>query len=199
MGKSTLAKAIANVWPLADGHVRIDGASLQHWTRERLGRHVGYLPQHVELLEGTIAQNIARLDDSANPEAVIAAARAAGVHEMILSQPDGYETQIGSRGSALSSGQRQRIGLARALYENPFLVVLDEPNSNLDAEGEAALTTAIRSIRQRKGIVVIITHRANALSAVDQVALLQNGKLAAFGPKEQILRSAPKPKLASVA
>ncbi len=199
VGKSTLAKAITNVWPLADGHVRLDGASLQHWTRERLGRHVGYLPQHVELLEGTIAQNIARLDASPNPEVVIAAARAAGVHEMILSQPDGYETQIGSRGSALSSGQRQRIGLARALYENPFLVVLDEPNSNLDAEGEAALTTAIRSVRERKGIVVIITHRASALSAVDQVALLQNGKLSAFGPKEQLLRSAPKPKLASVA
>lgn len=199
VGKSTLAKAITNVWPLADGHVRLDGASLEHWSRERLGRHVGYLPQHVELLEGTIAQNIARFDAAPNPEAVIAAARTAGVHDMILSQPDGYETQIGPRGNALSSGQRQRIGLARALYGNPFLVVLDEPNSNLDAEGEAALTTAIRGVRERKGIVVVITHRASALSAVDQVALLQNGKLAAFGPKTQLLRSAPKPKLASAA
>jgi len=199
VGKSTLAKAITNVWPLADGHVRLDGASLQHWSRERLGRHIGYLPQHVELFEGTIAENIARLDASPDAEAVIAAARAAGVHEMVLSQPDGYETQIGPHGNVLSAGQRQRIGLARALYGNPFLVVLDEPNSNLDAEGEAALTSAIRNVRQRKGIVVIITHRTSALAAVDQLAVLQNGKLAAFGPKEQLLRNASKPKLVSAA
>ncbi len=199
VGKSTLAKAITNIWPLGEGHVRLDGASLEHWSRERLGRYIGYLPQHVELFDGTIAQNIARLDDSPDAEAVIAAARAAGVHEMILSQPDGYDTQLGPYGSALSAGQRQRIGLARALYGKPFLVVLDEPNSNLDSEGEIALTTAIRSVRQRNGIVIVVTHRASALAAVDQVALLQNGKLASFGPKEQLLRTAPKPKLVPAA
>lgn len=199
VGKSTLARAITNVWPLSDGRVRLDGASIEHWSRERLGRFVGYLPQQVELFEGTIAQNIARLDASPEAETVIAAARAAGAHEMILSQPDGYETQIDPRSSALSAGQRQRVGLARALYGNPFLVVLDEPNSNLDADGEAALTTAIRSVLERKGIVIVNTHRPSALAAVDQVAVLQNGKLAAYGPKEQLLRSAPKPKLASAA
>lgn len=199
VGKSTLAKAITNIWPLADGHVRLDGASLEHWSRERLGRYIGYLPQQVELLEGSIAQNIARLDASPDAKAVIAAARAAGVHEMILAQPDGYETKIGPRGGTLSAGQRQRIGLARALFANPFLVVLDEPNSNLDAEGEAALTFAIRGVRERKGIVVVITHRANALAAIDQVAVLQNGKLASFGPKEQLLRNDSKPKFASAA
>ena len=157
-GKSSLARAITGVWPLARGAVRLDGAALDRWSIEELGWHIGYLPQDVALFDGTIAENIARFEDPPDGGAIIAAAKAADVHEMILRLPEGYETRLGPGGLAMSAGQRQRIALARALYRDPFLVVLDEPNSNLDAEGEAALTQAIVGVRNRGGICIVIAH-----------------------------------------
>jgi ABC-type protease/lipase transport system fused ATPase/permease subunit len=156
---------------------------------------VGYLPQDVSLLDATIAENIARLADDAPAASIVAAAQEAAVHDMIVRMPDGYQAAIGPQGIALSGGERQRIGLARALFGKPFLVVLDEPNSNLDAEGEAALTSAIQSVKKRGGIVVVIAHRPSALAAVDLIAVVQNGKLTAFGPKEEVLN----PKVAPTA
>lgn len=188
-GKSTLVRALTGVWAPLRGEIRLDGAALDQWPPADLGRHIGYLPQDIELFDGTVAENIARFDPEATPEGVIAAARAAGVHDMILHLVDGYETRIGEGGAALSAGQRQRVGLARSLYRDPFLVVLDEPNSNLDAEGEAALTEAIRGIRARGGIAVVIAHRASAISAVDLLAVLQAGRLQAFGPKDEVLKT----------
>jgi ATP-binding cassette subfamily C protein len=196
-GKSTLVRAITGVWPCLRGEVRLDGAALDRRSAADLGRHIGYLPQDIELFDGTVAENIARFDPDATPDPVIAAARAAGVHEMILHLPEGYETRLGEAGTALSAGQRQRIGLARALYRDPFLVVLDEPNSNLDAEGEAALTEAVRGVRRRGGVAVVIAHRASAVSAVDLLAVLNGGRLQAFGPKEEVLRGVMKPQPAS--
>jgi ATP-binding cassette subfamily C protein len=196
-GKSSLARMLVGVWPTWRGKVRLDAAALEQWRPEDLGPHIGYLPQDVELFAGTVAQNIARFHAAPEPEAVIAAARAANVHEMILHLPDGYETQVGEAGTALSGGQRQRIALARALYGNPFLVVLDEPNSNLDAEGEQALTAAILGVRARGGIVVVIAHRPSALAGVDQVLVMADGRVQSFGSKEeilgQVLRPAPVP------
>lgn len=186
-GKSTLARGLTGVWPLLRGDVRLDGADLAQWAPEELGRHIGYLPQEVSLLDATVSENICRLDPEADGKKILAAAQAAGVHELIVRLPQGYETPLGANGCALSAGQRQRIALARALYDDPFLVVLDEPNSNLDAEGEAALTQAILGVRARGGIVVVIAHRPSALAAVDMVGVIQNGKLAAFGPKEEIV------------
>ncbi len=186
-GKSTLARALVGVWPVLRGDVRFDDADLAQWDSDALGRHMGYLPQEVSLLDATVAENIARLDPEADGAKILAAAKAAGVHEMIVRLPQGYESQLGANGLALSAGQRQRIALARALYDDPFLVVLDEPNSNLDAEGEAALTQAIQSVRARGGIVVIIAHRPSALAAVDMIGVIQGGKLAAFGAKSEIL------------
>ena len=187
-GKTSLAKGIVGVWPLLRGHVRLDDADLTQWRKDALGGHIGYLPQDVSLLDGTIAENIARFATDPEARSIVTAARAAGVHEMIVRLPDGYQTELGPNGAALSAGQRQRIGLARALYGDPFLVVLDEPNSNLDAEGEAALTEAIKSVRARGGIAIVIAHRPSALAAVDLVGVVQAGKLAGFGPKEDILR-----------
>jgi ATP-binding cassette subfamily C protein len=187
-GKSTLARALTGVWPLARGAVRLDGAALERWLPEELGRHIGYLPQDVALFDGTIADNIARFEEPPEAAAIIAAAQAADVHEMILRLPDGYETRLGPGGTALSAGQRQRLALARALYRDPFLVVLDEPNSNLDADGEAALTRAIAGIRTRGGVCVVIAHRPSALAAVDLVAVIGNGQLTAFGPRDEVLR-----------
>jgi ATP-binding cassette subfamily C protein len=166
---------------------------------EQLGQHIGYLPQDVELFDGTVAQNIARFDPNADAESIITAAEIASVHEMILRLPSGYETRIGDGGMALSGGQCQRIALARALYGNPFLVVLDEPNSNLDSDGEQALTQAILKVRARGGIVVIIAHRPSALAAVDQVLVMLEGRGQALGPKDEVLNkvlvqpSAPAP------
>ncbi len=191
-GKSSLARAIVGVWGTARGTVRLDGAALDHWAPERLGQHVGYLPQDTELFEGTIKDNIARFEENPESQKVIAAAQTAGVHEMILRLPDGYETQLGEMGTALSAGQRQRIGLARALYGDPFMVVLDEPNSNLDAEGEEALARAIESVRERKGIAVVIAHRPGVLAVVNQIAVIGNGQLTAFGPRDEVLRKAVK-------
>ncbi len=192
-GKSSLARAIVGVWDLNRGSVRLDGASLDSWSNERLGRHIGYLPQDVELFDGTITENISRFEDSPDSLAVIAAAQKAGVHELILRLTDGYETKLGERGQSLSAGQRQRIALARALYGDPFLVVLDEPNSNLDSDGEEALATAIKSIRERKGIAIVIAHRSGILSSVDKVAVMGNGQLTAFGPRDEVLRKAVRP------
>ncbi len=186
-GKSTLARAIVGVWEPVRGRVRLDGASLDQWAPEALGRHIGYLPQEAELFAGTIAQNIARFDADASAESIIAGARAARSHDMILRLPDGYDTHIDDGGAGLSAGQRQRIGLARALFGDPFLVVLDEPNSNLDAEGEEALTHAILGVRARGGIVVVIAHRPSALAGVDMLLVLGDGRQQALGPKQQIL------------
>jgi ATP-binding cassette subfamily C protein len=192
-GKSSLARMIVGVWPTWRGKVRLDGAAIEQWLPEDLGRHIGYLPQDVELFAGTVAQNIARFDVNPKSEAIIAAAKAANVHEMILQLPDGYETQVGEAGAALSGGQRQRIALARAIYGDPFLVVLDEPNSNLDNEGEQALTNAIMSIRARGGIVVIIAHRPSALAGVDQVLVMGEGRMQSFGPKDEVLSKVLRP------
>jgi PrtD family type I secretion system ABC transporter len=187
-GKSSLARALVGVWPQMHGKIRIDNAALDQWSPEALGRHIGYLPQDVELFDGNVAINIARFDPEATPDGVLAATHATGVHDLILSFPQGYGTRIGEGGMALSAGQRQRIALARAFYGNPFLVVLDEPSSNLDAEGEAALTRAIMSVRQRGGIVIVITHRPKSLDAVDKVLVVGDGTIQAFGEKEEVLR-----------
>jgi ATP-binding cassette subfamily C protein len=186
-GKSSLARLLVGVWQPARGKVRLDGCTFDQWSSEILGMHIGYLPQDVELLAGTVAQNIGRFDPEADPKAILAAAKAAGVHELIVELSEGYKTQAGERGEALSAGQAQRIALARALYRDPFLVVLDEPNSNLDAAGDEALTKAILGVRARGGIVVVIAHRPSAIAGVDLVLVLNQGRLQAFGPKDEIL------------
>jgi ABC-type protease/lipase transport system fused ATPase/permease subunit len=164
-GKSSVARALVGVWRPVRGLVRLDGAALDQWSPSALGQHVGYLPQDVELLSGNVAQNIGRFSQHAKAEDIVTAAMAARVHDLILHLPNGYETELGDSGTLLSAGQRQRIALARALYGNPFLVVLDEPNSNLDAEGEEALTEAILGVRARGGIVVVVAHRFAAVSS----------------------------------
>nr|WP_234902469.1 type I secretion system permease/ATPase [Agrobacterium larrymoorei] len=186
-GKSTLSRILVNAWTPASGKVRLDGASLDQWDREALGHHIGYLPQGVELFDGTIAENIARFEEEADPANIVIAAQAAGAHELILRFEKGYETRIGEAGSALSAGQRQRIGLARALYREPFLVVLDEPNANLDAEGETAVVNAIASVRGRGGIAVVIAHRPSAIGVVDLVLMMDSGQQKAFGPRDDVL------------
>lgn len=186
-GKSSLARLLVGVWHPVRGKVRLDGAALDQWSSDALGRHIGYLPQDVELLTGTVAQNIARFETEPDSDAVIAAAKAVGVHDMIVNLSDGYNTSVGEHGSALSAGQAQRIALARAVYRDPFLVVLDEPNSNLDSEGEEALTGAILGIRERRGIVIVIAHRPSAIAGVDQLMVLNQGRLQAFGPKDEVL------------
>ena len=186
-GKSSLARAIVGAWRPARGKVRLDGAELAHWPEQALGRHIGYLPQDVELFAGTIAENISRFDPDATDEATLAASRAANVHDMIMALPDGYETQIGEGGASLSGGQRQRIGLARALYGDPFLLVLDEPNASLDADGERALSAALMAARARGGIAVVIAHRPSALAAATHVLSLSEGLQVAFGPKDEVL------------
>jgi ATP-binding cassette, subfamily C, type I secretion system permease/ATPase len=198
-GKSSLARLLVGVWQPVRGKVRLDGCTFDQWSSEVLGTHIGYLPQDVELLGGTVAQNIARFEPDADPQAIVAAAKAAGVHDLIIELGEGYETQVGERGETLSAGQAQRIALARALYRDPFLVVLDEPNSNLDAAGDEALTRAILGIRARGGIVVVIAHRPSAIAGVDLVLVLKQGRLQAFGPKDEILskvlqRDAPAPR-----
>jgi len=186
-GKSSLVRALVGVWQPARGKVRLDGAALDQWSSDELGRHVGYLPQDVELFAGTVAQNICRFDPEANSQSIIAAAKEAGVHEMIIKMREGYDTQIGEQGAALSAGQAQRVALARALYGDPFLIVLDEPNSNLDTEGDEALTRAVRSARERGAIVVVVAHRPIGIEAVDQLLVLKDGRMQAFGPKETVL------------
>lgn len=192
-GKSSLARALVGVWPAARGKVRLDGAALDQWVPDALGQHVGYLPQAVELFDGTVGENIARFDEETSPEAIVAAAREAGVHDLVVRLPQGYETPIGEQGNNLSAGQRQRIALARALYGQPFLVVLDEPNANLDSEGDEALTGALANIRERGGIAIVIAHRPSALAAVDQVMMMEAGRCVAFGPKEDVLTKVLRP------
>lgn len=187
-GKSSLARALVGVWKPVSGSIRLDGATLDQWPPDFLGRHVGYLPQNVGLLDGTIWQNISRFAAKFDASSVLSAAEHAGVHEMIVRLPKGYETRVGEGGLCLSGGQRQRVALARALYGEPFLLVLDEPNSNLDADGDQALTAAIAGARARGAIVVIITQRPSALAAVDQVLVMADGVARATGPKEELFR-----------
>ncbi len=186
-GKSTLARAIVGIWQPQRGEVRIDGAALQHWDPHQIGAHIGYLPQDVELFDGTIGENIARFDPAATPESIQEAARAAGVYDMIM-RVGGFDRRVGDGGMALSGGQRQLVGLARALYRNPFLVVLDEPNSNLDQSGDRALIDAIMGVRARGAICVVITHRSSCFQAVDLIAVLGEGRVKAFGPRDAVLR-----------
>nr|WP_313593683.1 type I secretion system permease/ATPase [Agrobacterium cavarae] len=188
-GKSSLARALTGVWPIYRGNIRLDGAALNQWSDVELGSHIGYLPQDIELFSGTVSENISRFRRDADPSAIIAAATAAGVHDLILKLPRGYETEIGTGGNMLSAGQRQRLGLARALYGDPFLVVLDEPNSNLDADGEAAVTAAILSVRARGGIAIVIAHRPSALAGVDHVMMVKDGQMQLFGRKEDVINS----------
>lgn len=194
VGKTSLVRTLLGAWPWARGAVRLDGAALEQWAPQALGKHIGYLSQGVELFDGTIAENIARMSVSHDSDAVIAAAQAAGAHDMILRQLGGYDARIGEAGTALSAGQRQRIALARALYGDPFLIVLDEPNSNLDTEGETALLKAIETAKARGAIVVIIAHRRAALAVCDKLLVLANGAQQAFGPRDEIMRAlAPAP------
>ena len=188
-GKSTLARALVGAWPLQAGTVRLDGATLDQWDSDDLGQHIGYLPQSVELLEGTVGQNIARFDPAATSEAVVHAAELAGVHSLILHLPDGYETQVGEDGRNLSAGQRQRIGLARALYNAPCFVVLDEPNSNLDPAGEQALGLALVNLRKIGATAVIVTHRPAVLRFATHVLYLADGKVREFGQRDQVLQT----------
>jgi PrtD family type I secretion system ABC transporter len=193
-GKSTLARALMGVWPAATGAVRLDAADLHDWDKEELGPYLGYLPQDVELFDGTVAENIARFR-AVDSEAVVRAARTAGVHELILRLPDGYDTQIGAGGHALSGGQRQRVALARALYGDVRLVLLDEPNANLDSEGEKALTQAIAKLRAEGRTLVIITHRPQLLSGVDKVLAVDAGQVMAFGPTDEVLARYTRPSI----
>lgn len=192
-GKTTLVRALVGVWKPARGTVRLDGAALDQWSSDLLGAHIGYLPQDVELFDGTVADNISRFEGRSDPKGVMAAARSAGVDKMIMRLPEGFQTRIGEGGTALSAGQRQLVGLARALYGDPFLVVLDEPNSNLDTDGDVALAGAILAVRRRGGIAIVVAHRPSALVNIDQVLVLSNGMLHAFGPREEVLANVIRP------
>lgn len=198
-GKSTLARIIVGLWRPMSGGVRLDGATLEQWNADRLGRHLGYLPQDVELIGGTVRDAISRHQPGAKDEDIIRAAQAAAAHAMILKLPDGYMTRLGPGGAALSGGQRQRIALARALFGDPCLIVLDEPNASLDQEGDAALTAALLAARRRGAAVIVITHRASGLAACDRALVLKDGRIAALGPKEVVLRDLMKPAAAAPA
>jgi ATP-binding cassette subfamily C protein EexD len=189
-GKTTLARTLLGVWPTTQGKVRLDGADVYGWSRTELGPHLGYLPQDVELFDGTIAENIARFGES-DSEKVVAAARLAGVHEMVLKFPQGYDTVVGPSGGVLTGGQRQRIALARALYGDPKLVVLDEPNSSLDDAGDSALLAALLALKARRATVVIISHRTGVLPAIDKLLVLKEGQVAAFGPRDEVRKRTP--------
>ena len=184
-GKTTLARTLLGIWPATQGKVRLDGADIYGWSRTELGPHLGYLPQDVELFDGTIAENIARFGEP-DSEKIVTAARLAGVHEMVLKFPQGYDTAIGSAGGLLTGGQRQRIALARALYGEPKLIVLDEPNSSLDDAGDAALLAALLALKARGATVVVISHRTGVLPALDKLLVLKDGQLAAFGPRDEV-------------
>ncbi|WP_374382348.1 type I secretion system permease/ATPase [Dongia sp.] len=201
-GKSTLARALIGMWTPARGTVRLDGATLDQWTRVQAGRFLGYLPQQIELMAGTVAQNIARFDPTASSDEILRAAQLAGVDDLVRRLPQGFDTQVGEGGQRLSAGQRQRIALARALFRDPFLVVMDEPNSNLDVIGDEALGRAIASVRDRGGIVIVIAHRPSALAEVGLILALADGRAQAFGPKDEVLRQVlvqQKPKVVQAA
>jgi len=187
-GKSSLARLLVGIWPPVTGAVRLDGASVFDWNKDELGPHIGYLPQDIELFDGTVAENIARFGE-VDPEKVVEAARRVDMHEQILRLPMGYDTPLGTDGSNLSGGQRQRIGLARALYGDPSFIVLDEPNSNLDESGEKALVDAIRTLKANGKTVVLITHRMSTLAAADKVLVLADGALAAYGPRDEVFKA----------
>jgi ATP-binding cassette subfamily C exporter for protease/lipase len=187
-GKSTLARVLVGVWPTLGGTVRLDGADIHRWNRDDLGPYIGYLPQDIELFSGSIAQNIARFRE-ADPQQVVVAAQQAGVHELILRMPQGYDTVLGEDGSGLSGGQKQRVALARALYGKPSLVVLDEPNSNQDTVGEAALASAIAQMKAQGTSVILVTHRSSALAQADKLLVLNEGRLQAFGPSQEVLKA----------
>jgi ATP-binding cassette, subfamily C, bacterial PrsD len=187
-GKSTLARGLVGAWPIVRGEIRLDGAEIGQWSPDDLGKAIGYLPQAVDLFDGTVSQNIARFSPEPDDAATIEAAKLAGAHDMILKLPQGYDTRIGDAHLALSAGQKQRIGLARALYSNPFLVILDEPNSNLDGEGEAALCRAIRGIRERGGIAIVMAHRPSALAEVSHALYIRDGRQVIFGPRDEVMR-----------
>ena len=191
-GKSSLARAILGVWPSARGAVRLDGAEIFTWDRDQLGPHLGYLPQDIELFDGSIADNICRFGEQ-DSEAIVAAAELAGVHQLVLGLPNGYNTMIGGSGGILSGGQRQRIGLARAVYRNPCLIVLDEPNSNLDDQGEKELVEALARIKQEGSTVIVISHRTLVLQSVDKMLVLKEGATVSYGPRSQVLASLMKP------
>jgi ATP-binding cassette subfamily C protein len=188
-GKSTLARALTGVWPPAAGKVRLDGAALEQYGREALARHIGYLPQKVQLFEGTVAENIARLALSPDAKKVVTAAQRAGAHDMIVKLPQGYDTPVDSSGGGLSGGQIQRIGLARALYDDPVILVLDEPNANLDNEGTKALNATIRSMKAEGKALLLMAHRPSALQECDLLLMLENGTRKAFGPRDEVLRA----------
>ena len=185
-GKSTLVRAMLGLWPTVQGEIRIDGAEARHFDRDQLGPQVGYLPQDIELFDGTVAENIARFGE-VNAEHVVAAAQTAGVHEMILALPDGYDTVISGLFGLLSPGQRQRIALARALYGEPSLLVLDEPNSNLDEAGESALASAISKVKSKGTTVVMVSHRQGALPLVDHLIIMEAGRIRQQGPKAEVI------------
>ena len=190
-GKSTMARAMLGIWPEFEGRILLDEHDITQWTRESLGPHLGYLPQDIELFDGSIAENIARIDE-VDSEKVIAAAQAAGLHQMILRFPKGYDTRVGQAGSFLSGGQRQRIGLARALYGEPEVVVLDEPNANLDDEGENALLSAVLLLKERGKTVVLISHRQGVLKVADRLVIMQDGRVVASGPRDGVLAALQK-------
>jgi ATP-binding cassette subfamily C protein len=185
-GKSTIAKLLVGVWKTISGTIRLDGGEVSSWNRENFGQHVGYLPQGIELFTGTVKQNIARMAENFNPEDVINAAKLSGAHDVILKLPEGYDSDIGIAGSRLSGGQKQRVALARAFYGNPKLVILDEPNANLDEAGEKALSMALVEAKKRGITVIVISHRPSILSVVDKILVLQGGSIAAYGTKEEI-------------
>jgi ATP-binding cassette, subfamily C, bacterial len=191
-GKSSLARALIGIWRASSGRIRLDGATLDQYDPDALGSYIGYLPQRVSLFDGTIAENIARLQPGADPARVVAAAQAAAAHEMILQLPEGYDTQVATMGSRLSGGQVQRIGLARALYGDPVLLILDEPNSNLDNDGSLALNQAIRTAKDRGASVLIMAHRPAAIQECDLLLVMKDGAVAAFGPRDMVLREAVK-------
>lgn len=186
-GKSTLCRLLLGIWPASSGKVRLDGNDIYVWDQEKIGPHLGFLPQDVELFAGTVAENIARLGP-VDSEKVIAAARQAGVHELILGFSAGYDTRIGEGGLVLSGGQRQRIGLARALYNTPRLVILDEPNSNLDDEGEASLVSSWAHLKQQKTTLVVVSHKPSLLAGMDKILMLKNGQMVMFGPRDAVFQ-----------
>jgi ATP-binding cassette subfamily C protein EexD len=193
-GKSTLARALMNIWPIESGVILLDGTDIRAWNKHDLGPHVGYLPQDIELFEGSISENISRFEE-VDPEKVVLASKTAGVHEMVLQLPEGYDTVIGGDGMNLSGGQRQRIGLARALYGIPRLIVLDEPNSNLDEIGERALSVALRKLKEAGSTIFVVSHRQSVLTSVDRLLVMSDGTVSVYGERDSVIAQLAKQKI----